>query len=230
MSSKTTIKQLKEEADNLGIEYSSKITKNELLKLLDREDECVERKPKASKKTVSKAKCSKKTGEKKGKSGYLFFCDEHRQTVKDENPDEKFGGISKILGAMWKELSEDEKAPYQEQAKEAKSTSSNSTKKEEKSVNSNSSSKGTSAKKEEKSASSGSKGTSKSTTTKKEEKSASSTGTNSKGTSAKKEEKAPPKKTVSKKIAKTKSTKSTKTKSKPKEESEDELEVLSDYE
>jgi len=219
MSSKTpTIQQLKKEADEQGIEYSSRITKNELLKLLDREDEIVERKPKSSKKTVK----GSKTGEKKGKNGYLFFCDEHRQTVRDENPDEKLGGISKILGAMWKELSEDEKAPYQEQAKEAKNVSSSSTKKEEKS------SKGATtkapAKKEEKSS------TTKSLT-KKEEKSASS---GSKGATtkapAKKEgsSKAPPKKTVSNKIAKSKSTKTSK--KKPKEESDDELEVLSDYE
>ena len=40
--------------------------------------------------------------------------------MKEENPDATFGELSKILGAEWKSLTDDDKAEYQDQAVEDK--------------------------------------------------------------------------------------------------------------
>jgi hypothetical protein len=56
-------------------------------------------------------------------SGYLLFCKEKRQQVKEENPSAKMTDITTILGKMWKDLSEKKKKPFMDQAaklKEAK--------------------------------------------------------------------------------------------------------------
>lgn len=57
---------------------------------------------------------------KRGKSSYLFFCDAKRKEIKAENPDAKGVEVTKLLGAAWQELSDEEKKEYQEQAEEAK--------------------------------------------------------------------------------------------------------------
>ncbi|GJN93760.1 hypothetical protein Rhopal_006817-T1 [Rhodotorula paludigena] len=54
---------------------------------------------------------------KRSLSAYMHFSQDQRATVKEENPDVTFGEIGKILGAKWKELPEDERAPYEEKAK-----------------------------------------------------------------------------------------------------------------
>lgn len=41
---------------------------------------------------------------KRGKSGFLFFCDEYRSKVKSEFPDMKVKEIVSTLGIRWKEL------------------------------------------------------------------------------------------------------------------------------
>ena len=51
---------------------------------------------------------------KKPKSAYLFFCGEKRQEVQKKHPDKKMGDISKVLGAMWQDLSDEDRAPYNE--------------------------------------------------------------------------------------------------------------------
>lgn len=56
---------------------------------------------------------------KKPKSAYLFFCDDKRKEVQEKNPEMKMAEISKVLGGMWKELSEEEKQKYNEQREEA---------------------------------------------------------------------------------------------------------------
>ncbi|KAI9314175.1 high mobility group box domain-containing protein [Dichotomocladium elegans] len=53
-----------------------------------------------------------KTGPKRGLSAYMFFSQDQRPKVKEENPDASFGSIGKILGEKWKNMSEQEKAPY----------------------------------------------------------------------------------------------------------------------
>lgn len=40
--------------------------------------------------------------------------------IKEENPDATFGELGKIIGAKWHELTEEDKAPYQEKADEDK--------------------------------------------------------------------------------------------------------------
>lgn len=49
---------------------------------------------------------------KKPKSAYLFFCDDKRPSVAKKNPGKKMGDISKILGELWKNLSEDDRKKY----------------------------------------------------------------------------------------------------------------------
>ncbi|KAF7727452.1 Non-histone chromosomal protein 6 [Apophysomyces ossiformis] len=53
---------------------------------------------------------------KRGLSAYMFFSQENRQKVKDENKDASFGTIGKILGEKWKNMSDEEKKPYIEKA------------------------------------------------------------------------------------------------------------------
>ncbi|EEB88924.1 hypothetical protein MPER_13045, partial [Moniliophthora perniciosa FA553] len=50
---------------------------------------------------------------KRALSAYMFFSQDWRDRIKTENPDASFG---KLLGAKWKELDEEEKKPYVEQA------------------------------------------------------------------------------------------------------------------
>ncbi|KAJ3486411.1 hypothetical protein NLI96_g4272 [Meripilus lineatus] len=53
---------------------------------------------------------------KRALSAYMFFSQDWRERIKNENPDAGFGEIGKLLGAKWKELDESEKKPYIEQA------------------------------------------------------------------------------------------------------------------
>ena len=63
-----------------------------------------------------------------GKSAYNFFVAEKRNQVKEEHPEWKFGEISKEVGRMWKEISEEEKKKYEEMASSAKEEDKSSTK------------------------------------------------------------------------------------------------------
>ena len=65
-----------------------------------------------------KGAAKKKTVKKKATrpaSSYINFCSAKRAEVKGQNPDAKLGDMAKILGGLWKELSDDEKASYQSQ-------------------------------------------------------------------------------------------------------------------
>ncbi|KAJ3715728.1 high mobility group box domain-containing protein [Lentinula raphanica] len=53
---------------------------------------------------------------KRALSAYMFFSQDWRERIKSENPDAGFGEVGKLLGAKWKELDEEEKKPYIEQA------------------------------------------------------------------------------------------------------------------
>lgn len=59
-------------------------------------------------KTSRKAKKDPKAP-KRALSAYMFFSQDWRERVKAENPDAGFGEIGKLLGARWKELSDEEK-------------------------------------------------------------------------------------------------------------------------
>ncbi|KAJ6482913.1 high mobility group box domain-containing protein, partial [Mycena vitilis] len=53
---------------------------------------------------------------KRALSAYMFFSQDWRERIKAENPDAGFGEVGKLLGAKWKELDDEEKKPYVEQA------------------------------------------------------------------------------------------------------------------
>lgn len=57
-----------------------------------------------------------KNAPKRGLSAYMFFTQDQRDKVKEENPGIAFTDVAKVLGQKWKELSAEEKAPYEEQA------------------------------------------------------------------------------------------------------------------
>ncbi|KAJ1873988.1 Non-histone chromosomal protein 6 [Coemansia sp. RSA 1722] len=57
---------------------------------------------------------------KRSLSAYMFFSQANRKTVKDDNPEATFGNIGKILGDMWKGMSDKEKAPFFKQAEDDK--------------------------------------------------------------------------------------------------------------
>ncbi|KAK4245622.1 high mobility group box domain-containing protein [Corynascus novoguineensis] len=53
---------------------------------------------------------------KRGLSAYMFFANEQRENVREENPGVSFGQVGKILGERWKALSEKQRAPYEAKA------------------------------------------------------------------------------------------------------------------
>ena len=85
-----------------------------------------EAKPKARKAAAEKPEKTTRGGGKKATknkdapkralSAYMFFSQDWRERIKSENPDASFGEVGKLLGAKWKELDENEKAPYVEMA------------------------------------------------------------------------------------------------------------------
>ncbi|KFY28470.1 hypothetical protein V491_00446 [Pseudogymnoascus sp. VKM F-3775] len=52
----------------------------------------------------------------RGLSAYMFFANEQREYVRDENPGITFGQTGKILGERWKAMSEKQRALYEGQA------------------------------------------------------------------------------------------------------------------
>ncbi|PNS20782.1 hypothetical protein CAC42_2713 [Sphaceloma murrayae] len=53
---------------------------------------------------------------KRGLSAYMFFANEQRDKVREDNPGIKFGEVGKMLGDKWKQLSDKQKAPYEAKA------------------------------------------------------------------------------------------------------------------
>ena len=72
---------------------------------------------KGLKKPVMPKKKEKKTSKRK-KTGFIVFSKEKRPGVKEANPNMKFTDISKQLGKMWKSLSDEEKAVFNEKAQQ----------------------------------------------------------------------------------------------------------------
>lgn len=73
-------------------------------------------KEKATRKTKARGDGGKKKKDpnapKRGLSAYMFFANEQRDKVREENPGIKFGEVGKLLGEKWKSLSEKQRAPY----------------------------------------------------------------------------------------------------------------------
>ena len=52
------------------------------------------------------------------RSGFFFFCGEKRPKLKEQNPQATVGEIAKQLGAAWKIMTPEQKAPYEQQSKD----------------------------------------------------------------------------------------------------------------
>ncbi|KAG2434155.1 hypothetical protein HXX76_007882 [Chlamydomonas incerta] len=52
-------------------------------------------------------------------TAYLLFAGAKRAEMRAQNPDKSMAQLAKLLGAMWKGMSEEEQKPYRDQAKEA---------------------------------------------------------------------------------------------------------------
>jgi len=79
--------------------------------------------PKATTRAVKKSEKIPRTKGKKNPnapkrplSAYMFFSQDWRERIKNENPEAGFGEIGKLLGAKWKEMDDEDKKPYAEQA------------------------------------------------------------------------------------------------------------------
>jgi hypothetical protein len=72
----------------------------------------------------TRRKSSKKGGDpnapKKPLSSYIIFSGAMRAEVKEANPDASTTDLSKLLGVKWQALSDEDKATYVDQAKDAK--------------------------------------------------------------------------------------------------------------
>ncbi|KAF2097620.1 Non-histone chromosomal protein 6 [Rhizodiscina lignyota] len=68
-------------------------------------------------KAVSSKKKKDPNAPKRGLSAYMFFANDNREKVREDNPGIKFGEVGKMLGEKWKELTEKEKGPYEAKAK-----------------------------------------------------------------------------------------------------------------
>jgi len=80
----------------------------------------INQKKKRGKQSGTKKRTKPEGAPTRGKSAYLFFCADKRAEVKAENPDLKATEILAELGRLWKELSDEDKNQYNEQAAEAK--------------------------------------------------------------------------------------------------------------
>ena len=63
-----------------------------------------------------KSKDNKKEGPKRGRSAYILYSSEKRPEVVAANPELKAAEIVKLLASSWKQLSPEERQPYEEMA------------------------------------------------------------------------------------------------------------------
>ena len=68
--------------------------------------------PKVAKSSEKTAKSVEDKPKRKNKNPYLDFCAVERENVKQNNPDLSMIDRSKVLGTMWKNLSDNDKAAY----------------------------------------------------------------------------------------------------------------------
>ncbi|MCJ1310253.1 High mobility group [Agyrium rufum] len=78
-------------------------------------------KEKVTRKSKSKDVTGKKKKDpnapKRGLSAYMFFANEQRENVRRDNPGISFGGVGKVLGEQWKNLTPKDREPYENKAK-----------------------------------------------------------------------------------------------------------------
>ncbi|KAI9832927.1 MAG: Non-histone chromosomal protein 6 [Sarea resinae] len=76
-------------------------------------------KEKTTRRTKAKGEGKRKkdpNAPKRGLSAYMFFANEQRENVRDENPGISFGQVGKVLGERWKALSDKQRTPYEAKA------------------------------------------------------------------------------------------------------------------
>jgi hypothetical protein len=60
--------------------------------------------------------CKDPNAPKRGLSAYMFFANEQRENVREENPGISFGQVGKLLGERWKALNDKQRTPYEAKA------------------------------------------------------------------------------------------------------------------
>ncbi|KAF2133303.1 HMGB family protein [Dothidotthia symphoricarpi CBS 119687] len=73
-------------------------------------------KGRAAKADVAGKKKKDPNAPKRGLSAYMFFANDQRDKVREDNPGIKFGEVGKMLGEKWKALSEKQRQPYEAKA------------------------------------------------------------------------------------------------------------------
>ena len=76
--------------------------------------------PRSAKRNKRKSEGSEGPVAKRTANAYQLFQKQRRQTLATEQPNLKFGDTVKILSAEWKAMSQDERRPFEEDAKKAK--------------------------------------------------------------------------------------------------------------
>lgn len=76
--------------------------------------------PRRRKEETSRKKKKDPNAPKRSLSAYMFFANENRDSVRNENPGITFGQIGRLLGEKWKALSVEEKVPYEDKAQQDK--------------------------------------------------------------------------------------------------------------
>ncbi|KAL8885469.1 MAG: hypothetical protein Q9215_006679 [Flavoplaca cf. flavocitrina] len=79
-------------------------------------------KEKATRKSKAKAETGGKrkkdpNAPKRGLSAYMFFANDNRENVREENAGISFGQVGKVLGERWKALNQKQREPYEAKAK-----------------------------------------------------------------------------------------------------------------
>ncbi|KAL4795557.1 Non-histone chromosomal protein 6 [Aspergillus venezuelensis] len=70
----------------------------------------------ASKRETTTRRKKDPNAPKRGLSAYMFFANDNREKVREENPGITFGQVGKMLGEKWKALSDKERKPYEDKA------------------------------------------------------------------------------------------------------------------
>jgi len=63
-----------------------------------------------------KKRKKKKSTVKRASTAFLIFSNENRDRVKKENSGISFGDVGKFLGAEWKKMGSEDKAPYEKKS------------------------------------------------------------------------------------------------------------------
>jgi len=70
--------------------------------------------------TIKKKKKKDPKAPKRPRSAYILFCTKQRSHTKADNPNDKPSELMKKMGDLWKNMTDDDKVPYEEEAKHDK--------------------------------------------------------------------------------------------------------------